>query len=127
MASKKPILLLIRRIIDGKPAWLLESAHATDADAERRYNRAIRGMGITAWAWWGPRATAEKMLADSSFDPDNEQPASSSAVDPIAADPGTLTPRDVESSSVEPQEPEAVPLDADVPESLVPIPTEQES
>jgi hypothetical protein len=72
MSPKKPILLLIRRVIDEQSVWLLHSQHDDAGQAERTWRRHIKGQGVTAWSWWGPRRIAEKMLADPSYDPDSE-------------------------------------------------------
>jgi hypothetical protein len=69
---KKPVVLLVRRVIGDTSVWVLESEHSTNEDAERHWNSSIRGRGVTAWSWWGPRRIADKMLADPYFDPDSE-------------------------------------------------------
>ncbi len=63
----KPIRLLIRRIVDGKPCWLKHSDHADEDAAARTWERRIKGQGVTAWSWWGPREIAKKMLADPNY------------------------------------------------------------
>lgn len=66
-----PVVLLIR-VAFPSPRWERYDNYQTDADAERAWNTRIKGRGITAMAWWGPAATAEKMLTDPSFDPTEE-------------------------------------------------------
>ena len=70
--KKRPIVLLIRRIVDDAPVWLLHSEHCTEEHAERSWERQIKGRGVTAWSWWGPRRIADKMLADAQYDPDTD-------------------------------------------------------
>ena len=68
----KPIVLLIRRVVDGRSVWLHHSDHASNHDAEVHWSQRIKGRGVTAWSWWGPRRIAEKMLADPNYDLDSE-------------------------------------------------------
>jgi hypothetical protein len=68
---KTSVMLLIRRIVDDAPIWLLHSRHTSMEAAESTYRTRIKGRGITAWAWWGPTRIAEKML----LDPNYEEPS----------------------------------------------------
>ena len=72
MARKKPIVLLVRRVIGEQVVWLHHSDHQTTEGAEKTWLRTIKGQGVTAWSWWGPRRIAEKMLADPAYDPDTD-------------------------------------------------------
>lgn len=73
MASrKKPIVLLIRRVVDGRGVWIRHSDHASLEAADQCYESSICGRGVTAWSWWGPRRIADKMLLDPDYDADSE-------------------------------------------------------
>lgn len=71
LMTRLRVTLLIRRIVDEKPVWLLHSQHISMEAAAATYKDRIRGRGITAWAWWGPTRVAKKMLRD----PFYEEPA----------------------------------------------------
>jgi hypothetical protein len=71
LMTRLPVTLLVRRIVNEKPVWLLHGQHLSMEAAAATYNDRIRGRGITAWAWWGPTRVAKKMLLDPSY----EEPA----------------------------------------------------
>lgn len=67
--TRKPIVLLVRRIVGGEPAWLEHSGHRSDAEAEWTWEHCIRGRGITAWSCWVPRGRASDMVNDATIVP----------------------------------------------------------
>jgi hypothetical protein len=70
--DRLPIILLVRRVINDQAVWLEHSRWPSLASAARHWERHIKGMGITAWSWWGPKRIGEKMLADPSYNPDRD-------------------------------------------------------
>lgn len=61
--------LLIRKVVNDQPAWVLFGLYPDAAAADRAWETQILGHGITAMAWNGRWDLAVKMLADASFDP----------------------------------------------------------
>lgn len=65
-----PVVLLVRRL--NPLRWAIFGAYATDEEAERVWESSIRGRGVSAWSWWGPRDVAAKMVSDPHYQPEVE-------------------------------------------------------
>lgn len=64
-----PTWLLVRVMSGDGSEWRLWGRYRSEGEAERAWRREIKGRGVTAWSWWGPRVQAEQMLADPAWEP----------------------------------------------------------